>query len=380
MLSSGQTASRWALALHKINISSWRYGMKSDRSRLKIGDKARTIDKDINVRSGPKTGENKITKFDLNVEMTIIDGPAYDEKNNIYWWSIESDEEKVKAFLKKDNNEAWIAECSGDQYYLEPVTPGITQPPVIPQPVIPQPVPPATDDKTTEPATGVTRIEGERYGRRFYLTICKPANVTIKVVHEYSRPSVIAKNVKNAKKAVAKFGFNGDDWHKTSNPPKVKGAGFSDGKRYQLSTSGEPSLIITQGGNVSIGIAKNKEEWIVTSGLRYLVKGGKNLVPPKGRELKYTERHARSVRGLDKDGRVMFLTVDGEFPSKGMTFWEAAELMLEFGCVTAFDGGGGGDSVDVVDGEVVNVPDNKNLDGSLGAERTVPQTILVFTR
>jgi exopolysaccharide biosynthesis protein len=86
------------------------------------------------------------------------------------------------------------------------------------------------------------------------------------------------------------------------------------------------------------------------------------------------------VRGLDKDGRVMFLTVDGEFPSKGMTFWEAAELMLEFGCVTAFDGGGGGDSVDVVDGEVVNVPDNKNLDGSLGAERTVPQTILVFTR
>jgi len=346
--------------------------MENVSKRLKIGDKARTVDGGINVRSGPKSGgkKNIITQFGRNVEMTIVDGPEYNSEKNIYWWKIESDDKEVKAYLKEDNNnEAWIAECSGDEYFLEPFTPGIPS-----QPVSPQPVNPLLEVKTTSPATGVTRHEGERHGRRYYLTICNPANVTIKVVHEYNRPSVIAK------RAGAKFGFNGDDWDKRNPNHPTMGVGFSNGVKYRTPTSGrgEPSLIITQKGNVSIGTAGNKGEWNVTSGVRYLVKGGKNLIPPKGTEPKYTERHARSVRGLDNLGHVMFLTVDGEFfpphgPSTGMTFWEAAELMLEFGCVIAFDGGGGGDSVDVVDGIVANVPQDKG-------ERFVPQTILVFPK
>jgi exopolysaccharide biosynthesis protein len=223
----------------------------------------------------------------------------------------------------------------------------------------------------TNPAKGVTRIEGERHGTRFYLTICSPADVTIEVVHEDSRPSVIAK------RAGAKFGFNGDDWER--NTRKVKGTEICKGKVQQKRTRSEPSLIVTKNGKIHIDNKNMPGQWNVTSGVRYLVKDGANLIPPNSTLPKHTERHARSVRGLDADGHVMFLTVDGDFVHRGMTLGEAAALMLEFGSVIAFDGGGGGDSVDVVDGVVASVPDDQGPDGG-PIERKVPQTILVFIK
>ncbi|MBI3168644.1 MAG: phosphodiester glycosidase family protein [Chloroflexi bacterium] len=228
----------------------------------------------------------------------------------------------------------------------------------------------SSETRTTNPAKGVTRVEGEQHGTRYYLTMCNPADVTIEVVHEDSRPSVIAK------KRGAKFAFNGDDWQR--NTRKVKGTEICNGKVYQKRKLAEPSLIVTKDGKVYISHKDIQGQWNVTSGLRYLVQNGINKIPPNGTELKYTERHARSVRGIHGDGRIMFLTVDGDYVHKGMTLWEAAELMIKFGCFVAYDGGGGGDSVDVVDGAVVNVPDDE--DNGTPVERKVPQTILVFTK
>ena len=74
----------------------------------------------------------------------------------------------------------------------------------------------------------------------------------------------------------------------------------------------------------------------------------------------------------------MHLTVDGDYPDQGMTLAETASLMLEFGCLIAFDGGGGGDSVDVMNGQVMSQPDD-DLNG-LRYERKVPQTILVYAQ
>lgn len=230
---------------------------------------------------------------------------------------------------------------------------------------------PPGEDITTNPARGVIRIKGERYGTRFYLTMCSPADVRIEVVHQDGWPSVIAKQ------RGAKFGFNGDDWHRDTR--KVKGTEICNGVVHQKRKQSEPSLIITQDGRAFIGHKNIQNQWNVTSGLRYLVQGGVNMIPAHGTEPKYTERHARSIRGLHADGRIMFLTVDGDFVHKGMTLWESAELMLEFGCVTAYDGGGGGDSVDAVDGVIDNVPDDEGLNGK-PVERKVPQTILVFTK
>ena len=228
-----------------------------------------------------------------------------------------------------------------------------------------------SEDKTTNPATGVTRIEGERYGTKFYLTLCNPANVKIEVVHEDNRPSVIAK------KKGAKFAFNGDDWQR--NTRTVKGTEICNGKVHQKRKLAEPSLIITKNGKAFIDHKNIKEQWNVSSGLRYLIQGGMNKIPPNGTEAKYTERHARSIRGLHADGRVMFLTVDGDYVHKGMTLFEAADLLIKFGCFVAYDGGGGGDSVDVVDGVIASVPDDQGPDGK-PVERKVPQSILVFTK
>lgn len=225
--------------------------------------------------------------------------------------------------------------------------------------------------KTTYPFKGVTRIVGESHGTNFYLTICNPADVMIEVVHEDNLPSVIAK------RTGAKFGFNGDDWDR--NTRKVKGTEICNGRLHQKRTSSEPSLIVTKDGKIYIDHKNVLGQWNVTSGLRYLVKDGVNLIPPTSTLSKHTERHARSIRGLHADGRVIFLTIDGDYVYKGMTLLEAATLLLEFGCAVAFDGGGGGDAVDVMDGIVANVPDDEDAGGS-PSERIVPQTILVFAK
>lgn len=135
--------------------------MKTIGSRLKAGGKARTLVKDINVRSSPKAVDktNIITQFDSNIEMTIVAGPTYDKRNNIYWWNIESDDQKVKAFLQKDkNNKAWIAECFADEYYLGPVTHVapktivhslVPDPPVVPSPIVqPTVIKPSVNSKS----------------------------------------------------------------------------------------------------------------------------------------------------------------------------------------------------------------------------------------
>ncbi|MCB9109764.1 MAG: phosphodiester glycosidase family protein [Anaerolineales bacterium] len=299
-----------------------------------------TAEPSLNVREGAGTSNARVGSV---MPGEIVE--KLDENEDGSWYKIRSADGMVTGWCSAEYLQVYEEKKTGP---VEPV-----------------------EDTTTNPAKGVTRIEGERYGVRFYLTICNPADVRIEVVHEDGWPSAIGK------KRGAKFAFNGDDWER--GPRKVKGMEVSNGTTYQKRTHGEPSLIVTKGGGVFIDHKNVAGQWNVTSGLRYLIQNGKNLIPANGTALKYKERHARSVRGLHADGRVMFLTVDGQYVYKGMTLWEAAELMLEFGCEVAFDGGGGGDSVDVVDGVIVSVPDDEGPDGK-PTERRVPQTILVFAK
>lgn len=221
------------------------------------------------------------------------------------------------------------------------------------------------------PAKGVTRIKGQAFWTTYYLTLCRPEDIEIEVVHEFNRPSVIAS------KRGATFAFNGDDWDRSSR--QVIGMEICNGKVFQTrSRRGEPSLIVTKDGHVHIDHQNIPNQWNVSSGLRYLVKHQKNQIPQNRLEPKYTEKHARSIRGLHQDGRVMFLTVDGDYVYTGMTLWECAEIMIHYGCDAAIDGGGGGDSVDVAFGLISNIPDDQDQQGN-PVERSVPQTILIFT-
>ncbi len=72
-----------------------------------------------------------------------------------------------------------------------------------------------------------------------------------------------------------------------------------------------------------------------------------------------TERHPRTAIGFTRDCRFLILVVvDGRQPgfSLGMSLYELAELLLEFGCHEALNLDGGGSSTMVIRNRVVNSP------------------------
>lgn len=226
--------------------------------------------------------------------------------------------------------------------------------------------PPA--DEITHPFEGVTRITGERFGRKFYLNICEPSKIDIEVKTingGVQFPSAVCRILG------AQLAFNGDDWNRTT---------------MMVVDNNTPSLMIFPDKSVTIG---NK---YVTTGWKYHSSGQRYIVQDKipnsylddTTKIQYTERHARSINGIDGNGNFMHLTVDGEYivnsdgtiTLKGVTLKEAALIMCEFDCVTAFDGGGGGDSVDIMSGIIMNEPANT----ANHYERKIPQTILVYAK
>lgn len=217
---------------------------------------------------------------------------------------------------------------------------------------------PSPADVVTHPFDGVKQVHSERFGRRVYVNIIDLKAVRIEVCNEDSRPSAICI------KYGAQIAWNGDDWDRTTRRAK---------------DNPSPSLLVFPDGHISIGNhATTSSEVYHTSGLRFLVQNGANIIPPAGTEAKYTERHARSVIGVNATGGLVHLTVDGDYPDKGATLYECGQIMIEFGAVVAFDQGGGGDSVEVLNGRVVNLPDD-NV-GEIRYERKVPQTILIFKK
>lgn len=69
------------------------------------------------------------------------------------------------------------------------------------------------------------------------------------------------------------------------------------------------------------------------------------------------ERHARTIAGIDRRGRLLLVTVDG-IPgvSEGYTLGEEAELMRSLGAVDAMNLDGGGSTTFVADGVTINQP------------------------
>jgi hypothetical protein len=69
------------------------------------------------------------------------------------------------------------------------------------------------------------------------------------------------------------------------------------------------------------------------------------------------ERHARTLAGVDRSGRLVLATVDGvPGVSEGLTLSEAAQLMRSLGAVDAMNLDGGGSTTFVVGGSAVNHP------------------------
>jgi Phosphodiester glycosidase len=69
------------------------------------------------------------------------------------------------------------------------------------------------------------------------------------------------------------------------------------------------------------------------------------------------ERHARTIAGVDRRGRLILVTADG-IPgvSEGLTLTEEARLMRTLGAIDAMNLDGGGSTSFVVDGATINMP------------------------
>lgn len=167
------------------------------------------------------------------------------------------------------------------------------------------------------------------------------------------------------------------DWGKTAPPcPQYgKSIAIQDGKLVAESCG---SLEIPENGFVVVApekvlnpILKAKNfkldikmnpEWDgvnhIISGGPYLVKNGEIYVDMKAQRLSAIGgRNPRTAIGYTKDNHLIMMTADGrEGSSIGLTLFELAELMKEFGCVNAMNLDGGGSTVMYVNGNVVNKP------------------------
>ncbi len=120
------------------------------------------------------------------------------------------------------------------------------------------------------------------------------------------------------------------------------------------------------------------------AGNEWLVRGGQCVAP--GDEA----RHPRTAIGLDKNGDLLLLVVDGRHGaySRGVSYTELAELLLEHGAETAINLDGGGSSTLVIadpEPRVVNVPMPFQAPESApvpagGIQRAVANTLAVYAQ
>lgn len=96
----------------------------------------------------------------------------------------------------------------------------------------------------------------------------------------------------------------------------------------------------------------------IVSGGPYLVKGGEIYIDMTAQKLAAIgSRNPRTAIGYTKDNHLIMLTADGrEGSSIGLTLFELANLMKEFGCINAMNLDGGGSTVMYINGQVVNKP------------------------
>lgn len=112
--------------------------------------------------------------------------------------------------------------------------------------------------------------------------------------------------------------------------------------------------------NIKINPEWNHVNHIVSGG-PYLVKDGKIYVDMTAQKLSAIGgRNPRTAIGYTKDNHLIMLTVDGrEKSSIGMTLFELAKIMKEYGCVNAMNLDGGSSTVMYIKGSIVNSPQIK---------------------
>jgi hypothetical protein len=168
----------------------------------------------------------------------------------------------------------------------------------------------------------------------------------------------------------AQIAVNGDGWANVA-PYLPNGFAASDGVVYSNVRNGEPFLNITQANELSMPWNDYSGAYNTTAGFRYLIENGVKKSYLDGTGIQYTELHARTAKGITKDGRLMIVVVDGQYPSSGLTLSQLADVLLYYGAQTAMDSDSGGSSTLWHTNKILNNPSD-------GSARAVVQHLLIF--
>ena len=175
-------------------------------------------------------------------------------------------------------------------------------------------------------------------------------------------------------------GINADFYNMSSGEPSgclvmegVQYHGIGSGNFFGILKDGTPVI----GGKADYDAYKNQLQEAVGTGI-YLVRDGEIVAGHSDKY--YNNRASRTAIGIDADGKVVMLVLDGrqEPFSAGGAAEELAQLMLDAGCVTAvnLDGGGSTTYVAKLEGAddygVVNRPSD-------GYARSVSSSLMVVS-
>lgn len=145
--------------------------------------------------------------------------------------------------------------------------------------------------------------------------------------------------------------------------------------------SGE-ALLIDAAGNLSVADeTRLSDKEVQAQGIRQvlsfgpgLVVSGKSMVIGGDARSQGAERNPRTAIGQISELHYLVIVVDGRTAdSRGVTLQQLADLLVEFGCRTAYNLDGGGSSTMVFNGTVVNHP----TDGRTVGERRVSDIVYI---
>lgn len=209
------------------------------------------------------------------------------------------------------------------------------------------------------------------YTRRFdsdVHTVIVPKGSDVRMYASGVRQTVLTM----AQKTGAKVAVNGGDYDPYTGDPTgilaVNGLVRSGFEGFM------PWLNVTKSNEVQINeYNAGVTPYNAVAGRRMLVVDGKQSDKTSPAWL---EVHPKTFFGVTANGELIIITADGRTEkSRGVNLYEGALLLIEAGAVRGFDGGGGGDTTLVIDGQVTNVP---IADRTAGELRPVADGVLVF--
>jgi GH25 family lysozyme M1 (1,4-beta-N-acetylmuramidase) len=213
---------------------------------------------------------------------------------------------------------------------------------------------------------GMTYRTMRRFNANCHVLICDMVGQRFHVT-----PYTGMKTVTQAARQLgAKIVVNGDGWGINGRFPNSIAA--SDGRFYQrFQLDYRPWINIARDNSVSFAWRLPRNLYNAISGDRYLIDLGRY-----NQAISNVTKDPRTVIGYTRDRKIVIMVADGRTPqSAGLSFRECADILLEFGVVTAINLDGGGSSAMWIHDRIVNVPIEANVPGR---ERAVANHLCIF--